>query len=244
MLFNLICGPQRTTEHLSTFLPDIHKSVGQIRVSPDFPVLIKTHYLLTPEMPLFANTARFIYIVRNPVDTMMSNLNYMFTVHGVDRDPVLRNSIKQQYIEEFITLGGDPNWIRFGRGSWIEHVRSWIKNEPGFPSLVIRYEDLFADTVAQLQQVNDFLKLMKSVPEIEMAVSLSTFDQMKKIEEHELAARSPGFFMSENYEKSIQQGNRFMNRGKPGTGENELTQAQQERLLEKFGSAMELVGYL
>jgi hypothetical protein len=244
MLLNLICGPQRTTEHLNTFLPDIHKCVGQIRVSASFPALIKTHYLLTPEMPLFANTARFIYIVRNPMDTMMSNLNYIFTVHGANRDPVLRKSIKQQYIEEFITLGGDPNWIRFGRGSWIEHVRSWIKNEPDFPSLVLRYEDLFVDAVAQLQRVNVFLSLMKPMPEIEMAVSLSTFDQMKKIEEHELATRSPGFFMSENYEKSILQGNRFMNRGKPGEGENELTQAQRERMLEKFGPTMEMVGYL
>jgi hypothetical protein len=244
MLFNLIFGPQHTTARLNTLLPDIHKCTGQIRVSPDFPVLIKTHYLLTPQMPLFGNTAGFIYIVRNPMDAMMSNLNYLFTVHGTEKDPALRKSIKQQYIEEFITQGGDPNWIRFGRGSWIEHVTSWVVNQPGFPGLLLRYDDLCADAVAQLQRMNGFLGLGKTMPEVEEAVSLSTFDRMKSIEEQELASRTPGFFMSENYEKSILQGNRFMNRGKVGEGENELTPAQRERFLDKFGSTMKMAGYL
>jgi hypothetical protein len=102
---------------------------------------------------------------------------------------------------------------------------------------------MLADPVAQLRRVNDFLGLRKSTAEIETAVGLSVFDRMKSIEEEELVARSPGFFMGENCEKSILQGCRFMNRGKAGEGRKELTTAQRERFLEKFGSAMTLAGY-
>ena len=243
MLLNLIHGPQHTTERLDILLPAVHKCVGQMHVSPYFPVLIKTHFLLSPLMPLFGNTARFMYIVRNPLDTMMSNLNYMYTAHGIDRDTAYGEGFKREYIERFIASGGDSSWIRLGRGSWIEHVRSWLGNEPGFPNLVLRYEDLLADPAAQLRRINDFLGLRKSSSEIRAAIGHSTFDQMKRIEEEELANGRPGFFMSENYEKSIRLGNRFMNLGKVGSGKKELTHDQRERFRENFGATMELLGY-
>ena len=243
MLLNLIYGPQRSTEHLQTRIPDIHKPLGELRVTPGSPLLIKTHFQLGPSMPLFDKTAGFIYIVRHPMDTMISNLNYLFARHVVNKDPALNEKIKQAYIEEFIRLGGDPNWVKIGFGSWIDHVRSWVGNDPGFPSLVLRYEDLLAQPAAHLRRIADFIHIQKSSDEIETAVDHSTFDRMQKIEEGELASRTPGFFMSENSETTIQAGCRFMNRGKAGEGEKELTHAQREKFQEKFGSTMEWVGY-
>ena len=109
---------------------------------------------------------------------------------------------------------------------------------------MLRYEDLLADPVVHLRQIADFIGVQKSSHDIETAVAHSTFDRMKKIEDDELAARTAGFFMSENSERTIQEGCRFMNRGKAGEGEKELTPEQRERFLKRFGPTMELVGYL
>lgn len=243
MLLNLIYGPQDTTENLDALIPDIHKVTGQLQVPANTTVLIKTHFLLSPAMPLFNHSAGFIYIVRNPMDVMMSNLNYAFMMHGIENDPAVRNKIKEQYIEQFISLRGDPNWIRLGRGSWVEHVSSWINNPPGLPNLVLKYEDLLADPVAQLDKISHFLKLRSSAEELQAAVENSSFGRMKEIEETELARKTRGFYLSENTEKGIAEGNRFMFRGKAGVGEKEVTPAQRKRFLEQFGSTIKLAGY-
>jgi hypothetical protein len=78
---------------------------------------------------------------------------------------------------------------------------------------------------------------------MEDAVNCSSFDKMKSIEEDELTRRQGGFFLSENSEKSIVQGGRFMHRGMAGEGEKVLTIAQRERFLDQFGATMELAGY-
>lgn len=243
MLLNLIFGTQETTEKLDTLIPDIHKITGQLQIRANASILIKTHFLLSPTMPLFNHSAGFIYIVRNPIDVMMSNLNYIFMKQGIENNSVIRNKKKEQYIEQFIDLCGDPYSIRAGRGSWVEHVRSWITNTHGFPSLVLKYEDLLADPVAQLDKISHFLKLRSSTKELQVAVENSSFERMKEIEENELAQKIQGFYLDENSEKGIAAGNRFMFRGKADEGEKEISPSQKARLLKRFDSTLRLAGY-
>jgi len=226
LLLNLIYGPQSSTEKLDALIPDIHKLAGQIQIPANSNVLIKTHFQLSATMPLFNHTAGFIYIIRNPMDTMMSNLNYAFTMHGIVNDPAVRDKIKKQYIEQFISNRGDPNWIRLGRGSWVENVTSWITNDPGFPNLVLKYEDMLADPVSQLGKIGNFLKLRSSQAELQSAVNNSSFRRMKEIEEKELARKIRGFYLSENSEKSIAEAIASCSAGKAGEGEKELTRSQ------------------
>ena len=243
MLLNLIHGPQHSSEKLDVLIPDIHKSGRRLQIPDNSNVLVKTHYMLSVSMPLFEHTAGFIYMVRNPMDVMISNLNYAFTMHGIVNDPAVRHQIKKQYIEQFISYCGDPYWIRLGRGSWIENVRSWITNESGLPNLILRYEDLLADPVSHLGKIGNFLKLNASQADLQSAVNNSSFRRMKEIEEEELAGKRRGFYLSESTEESITAGNLFMFRGKAGEGEKELTPAQRERFLAQFGPTMELAGY-
>lgn len=243
MLLNLIYGPQDTTEKLDALIPDIHKINGKIQIQTNTSVLMKTHLLLSPSMPLFNLTAGFIYIVRNPIDVMMSNLNYAFLKRAIGNDAEIRNSLKEQYIEQFINSCGDPSMIRLGRGSWTEHVRSWTTNMPGFPNLVLKYEDLLADPVAQLGKISNFLNLTSSAEELQAAVENSSFERMKKIEENELAQKIQGFYLDENSEKGIAAGSRFMFRGKADEGEKEISPSQKARLLKRFDSTLRLAGY-
>ena len=244
MLLNLLYGPQDSTEKLDALIPDIHKLTGpEIRLPANARVLIKTHFQLSPSMPLFNHSGGFIYVVRNPMDVMMSNLNYAFTLHGIENNPAVRNRIKEQYIEQFTVLRGDPNWIRLGRGSWVDHVRSWIGNEPGLPNLVLKYEEMLADPVGQLGSISRFLNLGSSAAELQAAVANSTFGRMKAIEETELSHKIRGFYLSENSEQGIAHGNRFMYRGKAGEGEKELTPSQRQRFVEQFGATAEFAGY-
>lgn len=243
MLLNLIYGQQETTEKLDALMPDIHKNRGPIQIQADRPVLIKTHLLLSPAMPSFNLTAGFIYIVRNPMDVMLSNMNYAFRMQGLGNDPATRNRIRELFIERFINYRGDPNWIPIGIGSWVEHVTSWITNAPGFPCLILKYEDLLADPVAQLDKVSHFLKLHSSAEELQAAVENSSFERMKNIEEKELTQKIPGFYLAENTPQGIAEGYRFMFRGKAGAGEKEISPSQRERFLAQFGATIRLAGY-
>jgi hypothetical protein len=98
LLLNLIYGKQETTKDLNRLIPDIHKS-DFTSPPPDQPTtFIKSHFKMSEDMPLLERTAGFIYVVRNPIDVVLSNLNYYFWTHSIPNDPVLRDKIKADYI--------------------------------------------------------------------------------------------------------------------------------------------------
>ena len=242
MLLNLMYGHQETTGKLESLIPDIHKCKGELRL-PAHPVkLVKTHFLLNPEMPFLGHSSSCIYIVRNPIDVMFSNLNYVYIKLGVEDDQEIRNRIKVQYINQFIDNCGDHTWIQLGRGSWIDHVNSWIESSL-MPRLLVKYEDLLSAPVRELQRITSFLELEKSLPELQTAVDHSSFNRMKAIEDHEIANKKAGFFLDETVDDSFRKGNRFMFRGTTGEGKKELSNSQMIRFLEQFGPTIEKLGY-
>jgi hypothetical protein len=242
MLVNLIFGPQQTTEKLNDLIPDFHKLSGQVQF-PAGGVLMKSHLRLTPTMPLLDQTSGFIYVVRDPMDVMMSNLNYARMRENIGNDPEICARFREAYIEKFIEQGGDPEWIRYWHVSWIGHVRSWIGNAPGFPNLVLRYEEMLQDPAGQLGRIRDFLKFDFSDDDVRAAAANSSFARMKGMEESELTHEVPGIYLSEHSESSIAAGLRFIHRGEAGVARRELTEAQQAQFIARFGATMALAGY-
>jgi hypothetical protein len=68
-------------------------------------------------------------------------------------------------------------------GSWSEHVKSWLIKLRGQESfLMIKYEDLQADPFETLTRVLRFIKVESTPSRIHEAISKSSFNKMKRIE--------------------------------------------------------------
>lgn len=119
---------------------------------PGFPpdLFLKTHHAATAGHPFFDRTQRAVLVVRNPRDVAMSAINHLNLLGERKVDD------KRAYLQEFLRHGGDPVWKGYGFGTWREHARSWLRPHP-FPVLLIRYEDLHADVVAEFEKIVRFI---------------------------------------------------------------------------------------
>lgn len=148
-------------------IPDIyHNTALALRAIPR-PRFLKSHEYFDPRYP------KVIYIVRDPRDVAVSYYHYCRKTRQLgDSDPI------EQFVEDFVI--GKVSAI----GSWAENVGSWIGAKAECPDqfLLLRYEDLLADTIGELKKSAKFLSLNVSDARINEAVALSTAEQMQAIE--------------------------------------------------------------
>lgn len=134
-------------------------------VFPDS-VFVKTHdYLGEYKGAPLQNmevTAGAIYIVRNPLDVVLSARHHF----NVDTDRMIGIMASPR--------GGSPmNEFLMPEvfSTWSEHVRSWTA-QPSPQLLVLRYEDLLADPAGQFGAVTRFLGLAPAQERLDRAVRL------------------------------------------------------------------------
>jgi len=130
------------------------------------PRIIKSHECFDPRYP------RVIYIVRDPRDVVLSQYHYHRKIRRLEDDSP---------IETFVTrfLAGET----CPHGSWGQNIGTWLSASEGDPRfLLLRYEDLVADTARELQKVVAFLHLSSSPVEIAAAVERSSADRMRELE--------------------------------------------------------------
>jgi hypothetical protein len=183
------------------------------------PRIIKSHECFDPHYP------RVIYVVRDPRDVVLSQYHYNRKIKRIADDSP---------IETFVTrfLAGEIN----PHGSWGESVTTWLVTREGDPRfLLLRYEDMIADTARELQKVAAFLGLKDDPPRIASAVELSTAGRMRKLE------------ADQNKDSAIFRGSRkdlfFVRAARAGGWRNELPTAQVERIEAAWGRLMHHLGY-
>lgn len=234
---------------MDKYIPDIHVLMPHYAYPPrlNIPagstVLMKTHFMLWPEMPFLNLTAGFVYIVRNPLDVVASAVNYEFLKKTTPADAVTRQQARDQYVRDFIAHGAVPGWIEARWGTWDQNVRSYAVDKPPFPGLVIKYEDMVHEPLEQFSRVTAFLGIRCSPQQLQEAVEASSFENMKTIEDREVRDGKPGFFSRESSPAGLNAGHRFMSRGRPGGGELVLTASERAQLLERFAPTMKQIGY-
>ena len=171
-------------------------------------------HLFPPEVTLAS-----VYIVRNPLDVAVSWK--FFWDHTFD--------------ESIASLADDGSsvWnpkfaLRERIGGWSRHVESW-RNAP-FPVLVVRYEDLLADTARTLADIVRFLGMdWEDKDRIRRAVQFSRFEVMKKQEQEvpwERPSTSP-----------------HARTGRTGDWRNHLSHEQAKEVLMAHGPTMSSCGY-
>jgi Sulfotransferase domain len=239
LVCNLIFGPQDSAAALNHLAADLHE-LRELPQPLPARLLLKTHFQFSDQMPLAAESARAIYIVRHPADTMLSNFYYCRRSGAGDADD--RGAL-DRYVDHFLQARGDSRWAKLGMGTWESNVNSWIGSPRPFPVLPLRYEDLLADPIAAANRVREFLRLDCSDQEVARAIAASSFERLRAIEEADISSARVGIFYKPYLQPSIRSGLRFMRAGQGGEAQRTLTADQLRRVDSTFEAAMRVCGY-
>jgi hypothetical protein len=194
---------------VNDLVPDIHFHECYRRYRS--PMFFKAHSLPQREF------RRVIYLMRDGRDAMVSYLHFL---EAMEKRKV-----------DFLSL------VRTGEGlfpcKWHEHVLQWKANPFKADVLPVRYEDLKADTLKELQRMMDFAGIARTRAQLENAVQRSSFGSMQK-REKELGLDSPNW----PREKL------FVRRGEVGSHADEMPLAVQQAFMAEAGPAMREMGYI
>jgi hypothetical protein len=211
-----------TKEEVQQLRPRVHESMT--RAHPDS-VFVKTHNALVEDrgvqMVTMEYTAGAIYVVRNPLDVVISHSSH----YGIGVDESIR-------LTALDGLEGDnePNYVYEHHGSWSKNVKSWTRTpHPGL--LVVRYEDMSDQPHETFGRVAGFLGLKPPRERLHKAIRQSSFRALREQEEKH------GFV-----ERSVKSG-RFFREGRAGQWREILTPAQIEAVVGAHREQMARFGY-
>jgi hypothetical protein len=221
--FSAPATPQETWEARRKFFEYFRKSRDQ-KILP----IMKTHSANATTYGVkgfdFRENDRIIYVIRHPLDVVLSYAEFV----GKEIDP----TIDEMCMSGAYTVASTVGALEV-RGSWPEHVLSWISSPP-CPLLFIQYEALRSNPVQALEAMLDFL----GVPILEDCVRRTTeasqFDRLRSQEaarsfNEAPAARTPGAF--------------FFRKGESLQWLRALSPEQAYRLADGCGEIMQRVGY-
>jgi hypothetical protein len=235
-----------SSAEVRAIIPDIHEGISGAHLWGEGVSLVKTHWAFKVDFPLREDTAGVIQLVRHPIDTLESNQNYLMNRGGrayAQATPEGRERHATAFVDDFIRDGGHRKFMEFGIGTLEQHILSWSSRSLPFPRLLVRYEDLKADTAGQLARICRFLKLQRSHEEIGQAVDRASVARMRMIEESEISARRDGIFYQTRNCSALEEGFRFVGRSSTGVSKYRLTDEQRERAELRFAALIKLLGY-
>jgi len=179
----------------------------------------------TPMFPADA-TAGGIYIVRNPLDVVVSYAHHN-AASVEDTIDVL--------VDDTHALSMFPNTqshqLHQHLRTWSRHVESWLEQRE-FPLLVVRYEDMLLQPHEAFAAVIRFIQWEVDAVRLDKAIRFSAFDELKQQE------TKHGFHEKPKSAES------FFRKGQAGDWQNVLTQAQVERIVSAHHAIMKRFDYL
>jgi len=178
--------------NIHDFIPDIHSSRNLKRDILPFPGhrVIKSHSVFNPFY------RKVIYLVRDPRDVMVSY--YWFLKNLGSFNGSLSEMIRSPLL---------------GIRAWCKHVQGWVEKSPASVSIdFVRYEDLKSDPSEVLRRLYKLLGYTIPNDILMESIELSSFENMKKLEE---------FY---NYGEDVRFADfQFMRKGKAGAYKTELS---------------------
>jgi hypothetical protein len=130
------------------------------------PRIIKSHQYFDPRYK------RIIYVVRDPRDVALSQYHFQRkrTLIGDDY-PI------ERFVARFVAGETSPY------ASWGENVAGWIATRHKTSDfMLLRYEDMIADTKRELAKVASFLNVGNSSEHLDRAVEQSSADRIRELE--------------------------------------------------------------
>ncbi|MEM7119943.1 MAG: sulfotransferase domain-containing protein [Pseudomonadota bacterium] len=210
-------------KRVASLRPGIQEEIA--KYAPDN-IFVKTHCALMQwhgyAVIDFALTAGAIYIVRNPLDIVAS-----YAAHsGSGPDHIINVMNDSGHV-----LPEQPDQVAHLIGSWSEHVQSWTAR-PNPALHIMRYEDLVERPDETFGGLVRFLGLNPPPDRLERALSFSSFDTLKTMEQKH------GFA-----ERAINQ-KRFFRAGKVGGWRDELNDDQARSIIQVHREQMARFDYI
>jgi len=197
--------------------PEVTRNRDLIRIPR--PRIIKSHQYFDPRYK------QVIYIARDPRDVVVSQYHFQRK-----RKLVADGFPLSDFVGKF--LAGETCYY----GSWGEHVNSWLSTRHGQRGfLLLRYEDMVADTPRELTKVAEFLNVRATPEGIAQAVQRSSADTMRKLEK----SQAQQFSSTKDTRKDIP----FVRIAKAGGWRSELSEQDVARIEDAWGSLIRWLGY-
>lgn len=203
--------------------PPVHESITHFSKAP---VFVKTHNYLGTwfDVPLqnFKVTAAAIYMVRNPLDVVISCSHH----YGETID---------ESIERMARVGqGTPltdGQIPEIQNSWSIHVDSWTRH-PNPALLLLRYEDMTHEPLKSFSRAAKFLKINASQGKIERAIERSSFKNLRSEESQA------------GFRERPRETQNFFREGRVEQWRERLSETQIRRIISDHRPVMERFGYV
>jgi len=203
------------------------KAHGFVATKSKNVAFVKTHNLLSTyhDVPLITPevTQGAIYIVRNPLDTVISVADHF----GLSMDKAV----------DFIndpsgSTAPNETMVRQIFCSWSRNVESWTGGQAPFPVWTVRYEDLHSNPEQAFSDVLRFLGADVNQKRLSAAIKQSSFRSLKSLEKRD------GFDERSRYSKS------FFRSGKTGQWRRKLSDEQVQKIVEANRPQMARFDYL
>ncbi len=195
LLYNLHHGAPFASHQVDKFIPSFHKGLTSEHFAHAGPTIVKTHLRYHDDMPLRECTTGAIYVYRDPIAVMASNVSYVMRLTRYEDMTIeQRRILVSKIVSEFADNCGLLGWHKAGYGSWEENLRSWIGEDRQFPVLAVRYETLVRDPMTQIDRIADFLGLRLSAADQAAAVKNASQEKLMAMEEREIHHQWPGLF--------------------------------------------------
>lgn len=183
------------------------------------PRIIKSHECFDPRY------GRVIYIVRDPRDVAVSQYHYHRKLMKIGDDSPI-----ETFVARFLAGQTCPH------GSWGQNVITWLATSEGSPNfLLLRYEDMLADTAQELAKIAAFLGISASPEQIARAVERSSAARMRKLEE----TQTDQCDLTKGSRKDLS----FVRAAGAGGWRSELPTALVEKIETAWGPLMRHLGY-
>ena len=195
------------------------------------PAYIKVHdaYSLNSHgNPIFPKESvnRAVYIVRNPLDIVVSLAHH----DAKDIDTTIEKVNDSSY-----AVCSNPSrfasQLRQKLFSWSEHVQSWVQQSQ-IPTFVVRYEDMLRAPVTTFTSIAEFLHLSFDDSSIQTAIDTCHINKLKQ-QESELGFR-----------EKPNEAERFFRKGIVGDWKNHLNDNQMNQIIDTNREMILKLGYL
>jgi len=237
LLFHSLYGDDADLHALErSYVIDIHAHPDARFAEPGAPRLVKSHFPYDPGLPPVARTAKAVYLIRDPIDVMMSAWDYRHFISADGAppgDPTVHPAFRP-FVRDWLETGGGGC---AGAGTWVEHVRSWL-GQRTVPVHRVTYRDLVDHPRRELAAILAFLDLEIPAEKQALAVERSSMPSMAALEAKELRAGRDGVFFHPELAAGYGRGRRFVNKGYRDCYRTVLTEAERAMADRVFGPVL------
>ena len=212
-------GEERASEYMCYQFHGLHEEIMQSGLSKPYKV---------------------IYIVRDPRDVVVSGMFHFSFLHDIAHRLVQSTNVgavkslvrrissslislraKQHRMVKIVT-GGDDR-LESCKHSWSAHVESYMDQ----PALIIRYEDLLADSLETSLSILRYVGVDKSIDEVRRGIDAQAFNKRKRT------------FLRDDETVRYQ----HLRKGVSGDWVNHISQETNRYIIDSLGNHMRRYGY-